>query len=292
MGGKVRREEGRTGLEDEVAEAEVSEDNVSEAGSEGVLEFAAERRKWRFRNMEFQGSIFLARTLCCLCARRAVFAFCSQVRRGSMLRRGWSSLPVPDWFEVIWGPRPPSVQWPHQQKGKGKGVAPTAAPRGRWRNPDRSTRAPAQTRRDPPKRRSPEEVVSAAQERVQKLERALEVLGEDSGPEFQVLQNSLKKATAAAQGVPLGDQLEQSLKFAERSEKRLQVLDEERAKEARLLEEAKQRVARLRSELAAESHRSKPTLANPTLARPTLANVKVLVVCKDLGFSESIVWVF
>ena len=35
-----------------------------------------------------------------------------------------------------------------------------------------------------------------------------------------------------------------------------------------------------------------PTLANPTLAKPTLANVKVLVVCKDFGFSELIVWVF
>ena len=65
-------------------------------------------------------------------------------------------------------------------------------------------RAPAQTRRDQPTRRSPEEVVTGAQERVQKLERALEVLGEDSGPEFQVLQNSLKKAKAAAQGVPIG----------------------------------------------------------------------------------------
>ena len=47
---------------------------------------------------------------------------------------------------------------------------------------------------------------------------------------------------------------------------------------------------------------SKPTLANPTLANPTLANpilskpilanFEVLVVCKDFGFSESIVWVF
>ena len=91
------------------------------------------------------------------------------------------------------GLRPRSVQWPHQQKGKGKGVAPSAAPRGLWRNPDRGTRAPAQIRRDQPTRLSPEEVVTAAQERVQKLERALEVSGEDSGPEFQVLQNFLKK---------------------------------------------------------------------------------------------------
>ena len=37
---------------------------------------------------------------------------------------------------------------------------------------------------------------------------------------------------------------------------------------------------------------AKPTLAKPFLAKPTLANVKVLVVCKDFGFSELIVWVF
>ena len=36
-----------------------------------------------------------------------------------------------------------------------------------------------------------------------------------------------------------------------------------------------------------ESYRSKPTLAKPTLAK-----VKVLVVCKDFGFWELIVWGF
>ena len=101
-----------------------------------------------------------------------------------------------------------------------------------------------------PARRLPEEVVSAVQGRVHKLERVLEVLGEDSRHEFQ--------AKAAAQGVPVGVQLEQSLKFVERLEKRLRVLDEERAKEARLMEEAKQRVAHLRSELAAESPHHNP----------------------------------
>ena len=111
-----------------------------------------------------------------------------------------------------------------------------------------------------PARLAPEEALTAARERVQKLERALEVLGEDSGPEFQVLQNSLKKAKAAAQSVPVGVQLEQTLKFVERSEKRLRVLDEERAKEARLLEEAQQRVARLRSELAAGPQHPPPTV--------------------------------
>ena len=163
-------------------------------------------------------------------------------------RKGWrhdTDIGQLLWQQILRGPRPPSVRWPTAQKSHdGRGAS-----------------AKAQTRRDPPTRRSPEEVVSAAQERVQKLERALEVLGEDSRPEFQVLQDSLKKAKAAAQRVPFVVQLEQSLKFVERSEKRLRVLDEERAKEARLLEEAKQRVARLRSELAAESpHHHPPTV--------------------------------
>ena len=113
----------------------------------------------------------------------------------------------------------------------------------------------------------PKRVVTAAQERVQKLERALEVLGEDSGPELQVLQNSWKKAKVAAQSVPVGVQLEQSLKFVERSEKRLRVLDEERAKEARLLEEAQQRVARSRSELAAKSPHNLPPTVPPDFAQ-------------------------
>ena len=80
-----------------------------------------------------------------------------------------------------------------------------------------------------------------------KLARALEALGEDSGPEFQALQSSLKKARAAAQGIPIGVQLEQSMKFVERSEKGLQALDEERAQRRVCW------VERLRSELAAES---------------------------------------
>ena len=88
---------------------------------------------------------FLARALCCLCTRRVLFVFCSLVRRRSMPRRGWSSLPVPDgWFEDL-----PPCSGPTNRAGKAK-VAPTAAPRGRWRNPDRATRAPAQTRGDPP----------------------------------------------------------------------------------------------------------------------------------------------
>ena len=48
----------------------------------------------------------------------------SQVRRFSMGRRGWSAVSTPaGWYEVIRGPRPPSVQWLKGQ-GKGKGKIP------------------------------------------------------------------------------------------------------------------------------------------------------------------------
>ena len=63
-----------------------------------------------------------------------VVSFASQVRRRSMPHRERSAVLTPaGWFEVIRGPRPPSVQWP-PGKGKGKkedfGVQ--SVPRGRW----------------------------------------------------------------------------------------------------------------------------------------------------------------
>ena len=48
-------------------------------------------------------------------------------------RRGWSSVATPSgWYEVIRGPRPLSVQWPHAPKGKGKGKA----MRNQWQFPE------------------------------------------------------------------------------------------------------------------------------------------------------------
>ena len=95
-----------------------------------------------------------------------------------------------------------------------------------------ATRAPAQTRRDQPNvfrplRRESSEVGTGSRSAGRGFR-----AGVPCAPELS------EKAKAAAQGVPVGVQLEQSLKFVERSEKRLRVLDEERAKEARLLEEA------------------------------------------------------
>ena len=49
--------QGEVGVSPPLAEAEVSEDYISEAGSEGVCWNLRQkrRRKWRFRNMGFSG---------------------------------------------------------------------------------------------------------------------------------------------------------------------------------------------------------------------------------------------
>ena len=117
------------------------------------------------------------------------------------------------------GLRLPQVRWPSAQK--------------------MVERAP---HRDPATCCLLEEDVAAIQERIQKLERVLDVFGRG----FRARVPGAPEVFD--EGLSSGTQLEQFLKFVRQSQKRLQVFDEERTKEkeARLLEEAKQRVARLR----------------------------------------------
>ena len=80
---------------------------------------------------------------------------------------------------------------------------------------------PQHTRRDQPTRLSPGRGRNRPLRREFKSWNVLSKCWERiPGPSSRVLQNSLKKAKASAQGVPVGVQLEQSLKFVERSEKR------------------------------------------------------------------------
>ena len=161
--------------------------------------------------------------------RFLLFVFCVFVSRGCMPCKGWSSLPVPDgWYEVIRGPRPPSVQWPHQQKGKGKGVAPSAAPRGRWRNPDRGAGRQPGRNAPPPsvptggnERRTPEEVVQGARARVVKLEAAISAVGE-SDPTFPALREALSQARRQAQVPPVESRIKSSEFFIERAKNRVE----------------------------------------------------------------------
>ena len=88
-----------------------------------------------------------------------------------MPRRGWSSIPTPSgWYEVIRGPRPPSVQWPHVSKGKGQG-------KGKKISPVVST---------PQK--------SQGQSKVARLEAALKALGQEQSPARIALEEALKMA--------------------------------------------------------------------------------------------------
>ena len=88
-----------------------------------------------------------------------------------MPRRGWSSIPTPSgWYEVIRGPRPPSVQWPHVSKGKGQG-------NGKKISPVVST---------PQK--------SQGQSKVARLEAALKALGQEQSPSKTSLEEALKMA--------------------------------------------------------------------------------------------------
>ena len=86
---------------------------------------------------DFGSSHFLSNgTLLSRVAVGGSFSFASWQAAVFMPRKGWSVMPTPaGWFEVIRGPRPPSVQWP-PGKGKGKtedsSVQPAA--RGRWQH--------------------------------------------------------------------------------------------------------------------------------------------------------------
>ena len=48
-----------------------------------------------------------------------------------------------------------------------------------------------------------------AQQRVLKLEAALQTLGDEDTPEVKAIQDALKKAKVAAQGIPVGVQFQQ-----------------------------------------------------------------------------------
>ena len=106
--------------------------------------------------------------------------------RRIMLRKGWSSVQVPDgWLQVIRGPRPKSVQWPVQSRlptsAQSPGTPPPPFPRGRWRSGD------------PPNRREQNSVTA--------IERALAALEpEDVSVKYgleTVLRRAKDKAKAA-----------------------------------------------------------------------------------------------
>ena len=80
--------------------------------------------------------------------------------------------------------------------------------------------------------------------KIVRLEKALEVLQDCSGPEIEGLKSALKKAREAAREPPLEKQIAECKEFIEGSQKRV-------AAETVLLEDARQRLARLEQRVAA-----------------------------------------
>ena len=157
------------------------------------------------------------------------------------------------WLQVLRGPRPPAARWPKgekkskssqdslQQRAPPSGVRPTPASSGvrtgRWRAGQEQ-------------RTSPDAVRQEARERVVKLQRALEVLGETSGPEVGGLRSALEKARKLSSEPAVEVQITECKGFIVRAEKRVAELDAQRAREVAALEEGKVRLQRLEEEAA------------------------------------------
>ena len=96
----------------------------------------------------------------------------------------------------------------------------------------------------------PEAAKTAARLKVDRLEKAVEALGDYDGPELAGLKQALKKARELAQELPIDVQITQCKEFIERSEKRLAKMEAERIAETKVLEEGRARLFRLEQALS------------------------------------------
>ena len=207
---------------------------------------------------------------------KAGIAFACSVRCGLfclslMPRKGWSSVPVPGgWLQVVRGPRPPSVRWLLAERNssvvlQGRQLPKTPTGQTKVRNlqaaldvlgtEDSNVKEELQAALQRVKehvarpaqsvRLSPEAAKTAARLKVDRLEKAVEALGDYDGPELAGLKQALKKARELAQELPIDVQITQCKEFIERSEKRFAKMEAERIAEKKLLEEGRARLVRL-----------------------------------------------
>ena len=110
-----------------------------------------------------------------------------------MPRRGWSKADVlAGWIQIVRGPRPRSVQWPRADSVRSPVQSPKAPP-----PPHQPTFKSAKDKV------SPDAAREAARNKIFKLERALEVMSDSSGPSVDALKSELEKARQAAKAPPL-----------------------------------------------------------------------------------------
>ena len=121
----------------------------------------------------------------------------------------------------------PHQQGRHASKGNGKSSVP----------------------QPPVVRLSPDERVAEARARVVRLEAALQVLGEES-PEAQPIKEALLKAREQSRVQPVGERLDSTLKFIQRSRTRIEKIQADLTREQVLLQQAMESLERLRDEAA------------------------------------------
>ena len=160
-------------------------------------------------------------------------------------RKGWSSIEVPGgWLQVIRGPRPPPSKWPQAQRRPSAAVLnapPTNRQGGRWRN----------------RRVDPDTKMAEARAKVERLQKALDALGNLGGPEVDAIKRSLKKAQEAARELPVAELVKECREFIDRSTKRITKLKAELDAGTVLLQESRARLSRLAQQAA-----TPPTLAD------------------------------
>ena len=121
-----------------------------------------------------------------------------------MPRKGWSTLEVPDgWLQVICGPRPPAVRWPKALHGRGQDRPRSSNKKDANKGSSQPPQGPV-----PEVRRGPPQVSPAAQERVVRLQTAVDALGDDNSPKAKMLRDALKKAQQEATMTLVGVRLD------------------------------------------------------------------------------------
>ena len=183
-----------------------------------------------------------------------------------MPRKGWTALETPNgWFQMIRGPRPPSVRWekaPQQEQRGGRWRQPkapvlqqfpqrTATTRGAPRqNGNAFPSAPGPRLKTSGLRpfQDPDSRVVAAKDRVSRLERALEAMGDSEGPEVDGLRAALEKAREFAKGVPLEKQIKDGEQFLIRAKGHLVELEKERSTVEASIADAERRLEKLRAQ--------------------------------------------
>ena len=115
-----------------------------------------------------------------------------------MVRKGWSVMELPSdgWVKVLRGRRPPSEQWPPAKKSPAalSALGPEEnAAKVQIQEALRRAKEVSQ-----PVRPNPDTIQAEAVAKVERLQRALDAMGDLGGPEVDAIKRALKKAQEVA----------------------------------------------------------------------------------------------